>query len=103
MGIAGPVGAQDFAAPLKCQDCFTQPQEKLLSTTGEVTPPSCCEVAAKQFEYLGDGKVAIMLKTETGELVRYTMAATAFMQSLKIATTFLNANVLDMLSDLKMF
>jgi hypothetical protein len=60
---------------------------------------SYTEAEIEGYEYLGDGKVLISLKT-TGERAWYLIPAGNFVQSINLATDCMNANLADILDDI---
>jgi hypothetical protein len=64
---------------------------------------NCSEIKEHHYEYDGNGRVIVSLKTETGDVVRYTVTAAVFMQSINLAEACFNANLSRILSDFNEF
>jgi hypothetical protein len=76
------------------------------ATRGDAPHQMCTDVAGlelRQFEYLGDGKICVTSKTDTGQVIVSVMTASAFLNNLNLATEFLNKNLAEILSHIKVF
>ena len=68
---------------------------ELLAHIGQAEP--------KSFEYLGDGRVLVSLKTTTGEMLQYVTSSAGLMRTADMATKCVNENLSDILSDIGVF
>jgi hypothetical protein len=53
----------------------------------------------KSFEYVGNGKVCVSVKAQTGELVRFSMPTAAFLRPINAAVQCVNDHLNSVLAD----